>query len=54
MAMPIKPTPVLYGKNAREFLRKVEKKKSVMTGPVDTPKASRVLDKILADARIEK
>jgi hypothetical protein len=54
MAIPIAPTPVLYGKNARTFLKKVEANKDKKTGPVPTPKATAILDKILADAGVKK
>lgn len=52
MAMPIKATPVLHGKSAQEFLKKVEEKKEKKTGPVPTPKATVALARILEDAGI--
>lgn len=52
MAMPIKPTPVLHGKSAQDFLKKVEEKQGKKTGPVPTPKAKEELKKILEDAGI--
>lgn len=52
MAMPIKHTPVLHGKSAKEFLRKVEEKQNSISKPVPTPKAKEALRKILEDAGI--
>lgn len=50
MAMPIKSTPVLHGKSAREFLRKVEEGKNTKSGPIPTPRATEALTKILKNA----
>lgn len=38
MAMPIAPTPVLSGKDARDFLAKVEKDQDKPLHPKPTPK----------------
>lgn len=54
MAMPIAPTPVLYGNHAKNFLKKVKLNEDKKSGPVPTPKATAILGKILADAGVKK
>ncbi|WP_353118746.1 hypothetical protein [Nitratidesulfovibrio sp.] len=48
MAMAIKPTPVLKGKEARAFRDKIEREVSSKVPPVATPNVSKVRELILA------
>lgn len=48
MAMAIKPTPVLKGKEARDFRERIEREASSKVQPVATPNVSKVRELILA------
>lgn len=43
MSRPITPTPVLYGKDATDFLDRVERNRDKKACPVPTPKLNEAL-----------
>lgn len=50
MALPIAPTPVLKGKEAESFLRKIHNESSVIARPIATPKLFALMETILKNA----
>lgn len=54
MALPIAPTPILEGKEASDFLKKLEEGRKNKKPLVSTPKLNQVREMILANAEREK
>jgi hypothetical protein len=54
MATPIAPTPVLEGKEAAEFLKRLAKEQDQKTPLTPTPRLKQARAKILADAQPRK
>ena len=54
MALPIAPTPILEGKEASDFLKKLEKGRKDKKPLVSTPKLNQVREMIMANAKQEE
>jgi hypothetical protein len=54
MALPIAPTPVLEGREAAEFLKRMTREENEKTSLSPTPNLEKAREKILANARSKK